>query len=67
VLLGIFIYWGWDTSLSVNEESEIGRGPGSPAVCRRSAALVYVVVSIAAQAYRDTAILQNNQTTFSAS
>ena len=33
VLLGIFIYWGWDSGVSVNEESEDanaapGRGSG---------------------------------------
>ena len=33
VLLGIFIYWGWDSGVAVNEESENpSRGPGSAAV-----------------------------------
>ena len=62
VLLGIFIYWGWDTSLSVNEESEdSAEGPGSAAVLSTILLLlIYVVVSIAAQAYHGTAILENN-------
>ena len=33
VLLGIFIYWGWDSGVAVNEESrDRHRGPGKAAV-----------------------------------
>src|SRR4051795_13272551 len=33
VLLGIFIYWGWDSGVAVNEESEdSANGPGKAAV-----------------------------------
>jgi hypothetical protein len=33
VLLGVFIYWGWDSGVSVNEESENpAEGPGKAAV-----------------------------------
>ena len=33
VLLGIFIYWGWDSGVAVNEESEDpAEGPGRAAV-----------------------------------
>ena len=33
VLLGIFIYWGWDSGVAVNEESrDKNRGPGKAAV-----------------------------------
>ena len=33
MLLGIFIYWGWDSGVAVNEESEDSRnGPGRAAV-----------------------------------
>jgi len=33
VLLGVFIYWGWDSGVAVNEESEdSARGPGRAAV-----------------------------------
>jgi amino acid transporter len=62
VLLGIFIYWGWDTSLNVNEESkDAAEAPGSAAVLSTILLLlVYVVVSIAAQAYHGTGILEQN-------
>ena len=37
VLLGIFIYWGWDSGVAVNEESrDRHRGPGRPRSSRRS-------------------------------
>jgi len=62
VLLGIFIYWGWDTSLSVNEESQDAReAPGSAAVLSTILlVLIYVVVSVAAQAYGGTHVLAAN-------
>jgi amino acid transporter len=62
VLLGIFIYWGWDTCLSVNEESEdSAEAPGSAAVLSTVLLLlIYVVVSIAAQAYGGTRLLEQN-------
>jgi len=62
VLLGLFIYWGWDTSVSVNEESEDpAEGPGRAAVMSTIVLLlVYVVVSTAAQAYAGTGYLANN-------
>ncbi len=62
VLLGIFIYWGWDTGVSVNEESEdSAEGPGSAAVLSTVLLLlIYVVVSAAAQAYGGTARLAAN-------
>jgi amino acid transporter len=62
VLLGIFIYWGWDTSVTVNEESENStEGPGSAAVLSTILlVLIYVVVTVAAQAYAGTGFLENN-------
>lgn len=37
VLLGLFIYWGWDSGVSVNEESEdSAEGPGGRRCSRRS-------------------------------
>jgi amino acid transporter len=53
VLLGLFIYWGWDSGVAVNEESEdTHRGPGRAAVMSTILlVLIYVVVSFAAQAY----------------
>ncbi len=62
VLLGIFIYWGWDSGVAVNEESEDpSEGPGKAAVLSTILlVLIYVVVSIAAQAYGGTTLLVNN-------
>jgi amino acid transporter len=62
VLLGIFIYWGWDSGVAVNEESrDRTRGPGKAAVVATLVLLlIYVLVSIAAQAYHGTAFLANN-------
>ena len=53
VLLGTFIYWGWDSGVCVNEESEnSSRGPGKAAIVSTLLLLaIYVVVSAAAQAY----------------
>ena len=62
VLLGIFIYWGWDSGVAVNEESrDRNRGPGKAAVVSTVILLlIYVVVSAAAQAYHGTAFLAGN-------
>ena len=62
VLLGIFIYWGWDSGVAVNEESrDRHRGPGKAAVVSTLILLlIYVVVTAAAQAYHGTAFLAGN-------
>ncbi len=53
VLLGVFIYWGWDSGVCVNEESrDAANGPGKAAVMSTLLLLaIYLVVSAAAQAY----------------
>jgi amino acid transporter len=53
VLLGVFIYWGWDSGVCVNEESrDSNTGPGKAAVMSTILlVLIYVVVSAAAQAF----------------
>ncbi len=53
ILLAIFIYWGWDTCLAINEETEgKDRVPGQAAVLSTVLLLVtYVVVTVAALAY----------------
>ncbi len=53
VLLGVFIYWGWDSGVVVNEESkDSANGPGKAAVMSTVLlVLIYVVVATAAQAY----------------
>jgi amino acid transporter len=62
VLLGIFIYWGWDSGVAVNEESrDRHRGPGKAAVVSTFILLViYVAVSSAAQSYHGTKFLAGN-------
>jgi amino acid transporter len=52
-LLAVFIYWGWESSLSVNEESaDPGRGPGAAAVLS-TVLLVgnYLLITVAAVAF----------------
>ena len=62
-LLGVFIYWGWDSGVSVNEESEdANEGPGRAAVVSTLILLfVYVIVSISAQAFHGTKFLGENE------
>jgi amino acid transporter len=62
VLLGIFIYWGWDSGVAVNEESrDRTRGPGKAAVISTLILLlIYVAVSTAAQAYHGPSFLSGN-------
>ena len=62
VLLGLFIYWGWDTGVTVNEESrDATEGPGRAAVLSTLLlVLVYVSVSAATQAYAGTGYLTRN-------
>lgn len=59
VLLGVFIYWGWDSGVAVNEESEgSADGPGRAAVVSTLLLLgIYLVVSAASQAYAGTGAL----------
>ena len=53
VLLAIFIYWGWDTAVSINEESDRpDRTPGRAAILSTMLLLgTYAIVSIATVAY----------------
>ena len=53
VLLAVFIYWGWDTAVSVNEETKDRR---TPRAVRRSLSTllllaIYSLVTVAAQAF----------------
>ncbi|MCW3014801.1 MAG: family permease [Solirubrobacterales bacterium] len=63
VLLAIFIYWGWDSAVSVNEETENGsESSGKAAVISTFILLgIYVVVATAAQAFGGTQSLIDNQ------
>ncbi len=62
VLLAVFIYWGWDSGVSVNEETRNSRtAPGAAAVISTLLLLViYVVVSSGAQSFHGTAFLVAN-------
>ncbi|HEY0559771.1 MAG TPA: APC family permease [Frankiaceae bacterium] len=53
VLLATFIYWGWDTAVSVNEETrDSTRTPGRAAVLSTLLlVLTFTVVTVAAQAF----------------
>jgi amino acid transporter len=61
ILLGVFIYWGWDSGVAVNEESEdANEGPGRAAVMSTIVlVLIYVIVSAAGQAYGGIGLLTN--------
>ena len=62
VLVGIFIYWGWDSGVSVNEESEnAAHGPGKAAVLSTVLlVLIYLIVTTASQAYAGPKALGTN-------
>lgn len=62
VLLGVFIYWGWDSGVAVNEESEdANEGPGRAAVVSTiMLVLIYLIVSTAAIAFSGTRVLVEN-------
>jgi amino acid transporter len=53
VLIAVFIYWGWDSTVTVNEESrDSTEGPGKAALLATVLLLaIYVVVAYAALAY----------------
>jgi len=59
LLLAVFIYWGWDSGVAVNEESEDpAEGPGKAAVVSTILlVLIYVVVTAAAQSFHGTGFL----------
>jgi amino acid transporter len=62
VLIAVFIYWGWDSTVTVNEESkDATEGPGKAALLATVILLaIYVIVSIAAQAYDGPKTLIDN-------
>jgi amino acid transporter len=63
ILLGVFIYWGWDSGVAVNEESEDpAEGPGKAAVVSTLLlVLIYVIVSAASQGFHGTGFLTNSE------
>ncbi len=62
VLLGVFIYWGWDSGVCCNEESQdSASGPGKAAVMSTLLlVLIYVAVSASAQAFAGTIFLKHH-------
>jgi amino acid transporter len=62
VLLGIFIYWGWDSCVAVNEETEdSGTAPGRAAIISTILLVaIYLLVAVAAQAFAGTKVLADN-------
>jgi amino acid transporter len=62
VLLALFIYWGWDTAVSVNEETENkSHTPGVAAILSTLALVfIYVLATTAAQAFRGPGYLTKN-------
>ncbi|MEI7888754.1 MAG: APC family permease [Actinomycetes bacterium] len=62
VLLGVFLYWGWDSGVSVNEETVDGaNAPGKAAVLSTVLLLlIYVMVTAAAQSFSGTKPLTDN-------
>jgi amino acid transporter len=63
MLLGIFIFWGWDSGVSVNEESEdSSEGPGRAAVVSTILLVgIYLLVAAGAQGYHGTGFLANEE------
>ena len=62
LLAAVFIYWGWDTAASVNEECEnANRTPGLAGVLSTFILVaIYVVVAFAAQAVKGASFLSDN-------
>jgi amino acid transporter len=62
LLAAVFIYWGWDTAASVNEECEnANTTPGLASVLSTFILVaIFVVVAFAAQAVRGADFLSNN-------
>jgi amino acid transporter len=63
MLLAVFIYWGWDTTATVNEETENpDEAPGRATVVSTVILLgIYLIVAVAAQAYAGVDELIANQ------
>jgi amino acid transporter len=62
LLLGVFLFWGWDSGVSVNEETEdASSAPGSAALVSTFVLIgIFLLVTTAAQAYAGPKYLGNN-------
>ena len=63
LVISLFVYWGWDSAVTANEESEdSSRGPGLAAVVSTVILVgIYLAFSISAQAYGGTEFITNHQ------
>jgi amino acid transporter len=63
ILLAVFIYWGWDSGVAVNEESEDpAEGPGKAAVISTlMLVLIYLLVSSAGISFHGAGFLANEE------
>ena len=63
ILLAVFIYWGWDSGVSVNEETEdSSTAPGRAAIVSTFVLVgIYLLVTTAAQAFGGIDSLVNNE------
>jgi amino acid transporter len=63
ILLAVFIYWGWDSGVAVNEESENpAEGPGKAAVISTVLlVLIYLLVSSAGISFHGAGFLANEE------
>jgi amino acid transporter len=61
VILAVFIYWGWDTAVAINEETEDKETtPGKAAVWSTVLLLaIYALIGVATLAYAGTAALSD--------
>jgi amino acid transporter len=62
MIIGVFFFWGWDTGVMTNEESEnASTAPGNAAVMSTVLLIiVFLLVTTAAQAYGGTTYLANH-------
>ena len=62
ILLAVFIYWGWDSGVTVNEETkDSGTAPGWAAIVSTIVLVgIYVVVAAAATAFAGPDLLSKN-------
>jgi amino acid transporter len=63
MLLAVFIYWGWDTTATINEETENStEAPGKATIASTVILLgIYLIVAVAAQSYAGVDELIKNQ------
>jgi amino acid transporter len=63
ILLAVFIYWGWDSGVAVNEESkDPAEGPGKAAVISTlMLVLIYLLVSSAGISFHGAGFLANEE------